>query len=117
MRRRRRLAGHQDASQASSACNPPGLHLTSSPPGPCLPPCPTPRPFPRSGRAFNTGLFAARNCPPARAFLAAWADMLTDPEHERHTDAARRGIDDQMALNLLFQSGSVAGAGEGERDA
>ena len=74
-----------------------------------------PLPPPPSGRAFNTGLFAARNCPPARAFLAAWADMLTDPEHEHHTDAARRGIDDQMALNLLFQTGTVAGAGEGER--
>jgi hypothetical protein len=41
--------------------------------------------------------------------------MLADPEHEHHTDAARRGIDDQMALNLLFQTGGVAGAGEGER--
>lgn len=41
-------------------------------------------------------MFAARNTPTARAFLRAWADMLTDPEKERHSDPAHRGIDDQM---------------------
>lgn len=67
-----------------------------------------------SGRAFNTGIFAARNTPGARAFLAAWADMLTDPEKERHTDPARRGIDDQMAANLLLQEGDIVAASDGE---
>lgn len=73
-------------------------------------------PTPRSGRAFNTGIFAARNAPATRTFLAAWADMLTDPERERHSDPARRGIDDQMALNLLFQEGDpIVAASDGAR--
>ncbi|KAL4422581.1 hypothetical protein ABPG75_008778 [Micractinium tetrahymenae] len=67
-----------------------------------------------SGRAFNTGMFAARNTPAARAFLLAWAGMLLDPSRERHTDPAHRGIDDQMALNLLFQEGGIVGAGPGD---
>ncbi|PSC76658.1 glycosyltransferase family 77 [Micractinium conductrix] len=57
-----------------------------------------------SGLSLNTGLFAARNTPRARAFLEAWADMLTDSKQERDADA--RGVDDQLALNLLFQSGA-----------
>lgn len=61
--------------------------------------------------AFNTGLFATRNTPAARAFLAAWADMLTDKGRERDRG---RGVDDQLALNLLFEEGNIAGAGEGE---
>ncbi|KAL4426068.1 hypothetical protein ABPG77_007864 [Micractinium sp. CCAP 211/92] len=61
------------------------------------------------GVAFNTGLFATRNTPAARAFLAAWADMLTDKGRERDRG---RGVDDQLALNLLFEEGNIAGAGE-----
>lgn len=71
-------------------------------------------PAPRSGScrvAFNTGLFAARNTPAARAFLAAWAAMLTDEGRERD---GGRGVDDQLALNLLFEEGGIAGAGHGE---
>lgn len=35
--------------------------------------------------------------------------MLTDPQHEHHTDPASRGIDDQMALNILFgKDGDIA---------
>jgi len=66
-----------------------------------------------SGRAFNTGLFAARNTPAARNALRVWANMLTDPTKEHHTDPAHRGIDDQMALNLLLQEGGIKGAGPG----
>ncbi|KAL4452531.1 hypothetical protein ABPG75_008193 [Micractinium tetrahymenae] len=62
-----------------------------------------------AGVAFNTGLFAARNTPAARAFLAAWADMLTDKDRERDRE---RGVDDQLALNLLFEEGGIVGAGK-----
>jgi len=63
--------------------------------------------------AFNTGLFAARNTPRSRAFLAAWADMLTDPDQERDYD--NRGVDDQLALNLMFDAGGIVAASEGEQ--
>lgn len=63
------------------------------------------------GRAFNTGMFAARNTLAARAILRGWADMLTDPKHEHHTDAGHQGVDDQMALNVLADEGEIVGVG------
>lgn len=63
-----------------------------------------------SGIALNTGLFATRNTPASRAFLASWADMLLDKGQER--DGENRGVDDQLALNLLFEKGALAGVGE-----
>eukprot|EP00887_Chlorella_sp_A99_P000964 scaffold5.g964.t1 len=65
-----------------------------------------------SGRAFNTGLFVARNVPRARALLASWAGLLIDPARERHTNPSHVGIDDQMAIHLLLEAGGIVGAGD-----
>lgn len=64
--------------------------------------------------AFNTGLFAARNRPATRAFLRAWFETLTDSGKEHHSDSEHRGIDDQLALNLMFDPGLVSAIGPGE---
>jgi hypothetical protein len=57
-------------------------------------------------------MFAARNTPAARAFLTAWAVMLEDPGTEKD-EGTRQYVEDQMALNLLFERGGIVGAGEG----
>lgn len=59
----------------------------------------------RSARAFNTGLFAARNTAGARAVLRAWAGVLTDPAKERADDPEHREVDDQLALNDMLEAG------------
>ena len=67
-----------------------------------------PPPAACSGRAFNTGLFAARNTPGARAFLAAWSGMLTDPAHERHTDPAHRCVCARVWVGCCKHNLSIA---------
>ncbi|PSC68599.1 glycosyltransferase family 77 [Micractinium conductrix] len=57
-------------------------------------------------RAFNGGLWAARNTPAARDFLHAWAAMLTDDQYAR--------TDDQHALNILLEKGELRPAGPDE---
>ncbi|KAI3429416.1 hypothetical protein D9Q98_005511 [Chlorella vulgaris] len=52
--------------------------------------------------AFNTGLFAVRNRPAPRKLMASWVMMLTDPGKQHDKDG--HGVDDQLALNLLFDS-------------
>ena len=76
---------------------------------PLLPPSPS-----CSGLAFNTGLFAARNVPAARAMLREWAGMLVDPTKEQADDPMHRGIDDQLALNNILDSGGIVSSSEGE---
>ncbi|KAL4437974.1 hypothetical protein ABPG77_004195 [Micractinium sp. CCAP 211/92] len=55
--------------------------------------------------AYNTGMFAVRNTAGARGLLKAWADMLTDPGTERANDPMHRAIDDQLAMNVILESG------------
>ena len=78
----------------------------------CSPCCPLSPPC--SGLAFNTGLFAARNVPAARAVLREWAGMLVDPTKEQADDPMHRGIDDQLALNNILDSGGIVSSSEGE---
>lgn len=61
-------------------------------------------------RAFNTGLFAARNTAGARAVLRAWAGVLTDPAKERADDPEHREVDDQLALNDMLEAGGLPAA-------
>jgi hypothetical protein len=67
--------------------------------------------------AFNTGLFAVRNRPAPRKLMASWVMMLTDPGKQHDEDG--HGVDDQLALNLLFDSdlslnGGTEAISEGE---
>ncbi len=65
--------------------------------------------------AYNTGLFAARNTAGARGLLKAWADMLTDPGTERANDPMHRAIDDQLAMNVILESGGRPAASKGKQ--
>ncbi|KAI7836257.1 hypothetical protein COHA_009847 [Chlorella ohadii] len=63
------------------------------------------------GRAFNTGIFAARNRPAAKRLLEQWRDLLLDPKRtteERASVAGTTvtlGITDQLALHYLLEEG------------
>ena len=51
-----------------------------------------------------------RNTEGAKAAMRAWAGMLVDPAQERADDPMHREMDDQLALNTMFegQGGSVS---------
>ncbi|PRW57844.1 glycosyltransferase family 77 [Chlorella sorokiniana] len=59
------------------------------------------------GRAYNTGIFVARNCPTSHALLAAWRDALLDPSRTITTDnGVAYQVTDQLALNMLLEQGN-----------